>query len=64
MSPEQQKDKFSPEMRILVASLLSMVVILGWVKFFALLEELKCWKIEMLQGCGVLEENFKLKWSI
>ncbi len=35
MSPEQQKDKFSPEMRILVASLLSMLVILAWVKFFA-----------------------------
>jgi YidC/Oxa1 family membrane protein insertase len=29
------KDKFSPEMRILVASLLSMVVILLWAKFFA-----------------------------
>jgi YidC/Oxa1 family membrane protein insertase len=28
------KDKFSPEMRILVASLLSMLVILGWAKFF------------------------------
>ena len=35
MSPEQQKDKFSPEMRILGASLLSMLVILAWVKFFA-----------------------------
>ena len=29
-----QKDKFTPEMRILVASLLSMVVILGWAKYF------------------------------
>ncbi len=29
------KDKFSPELRILVASLLSMVVILLWAKFFA-----------------------------
>jgi YidC/Oxa1 family membrane protein insertase len=28
------KDKFSPELRILVASLLSMVVILGWAKYF------------------------------
>ena len=30
-----QKDKFTPELRILVASLLSMVVILLWAKFFA-----------------------------
>jgi YidC/Oxa1 family membrane protein insertase len=30
-----QKDKLSPEMRILGASLLSMLVILVWVKFFA-----------------------------
>jgi YidC/Oxa1 family membrane protein insertase len=29
-----QKDKFTPEMRILVASLLSVVVILLWAKFF------------------------------
>ena len=29
------KDKFTPELRILVASLLSMVVILVWAKFFA-----------------------------
>jgi YidC/Oxa1 family membrane protein insertase len=29
-----QKDKFTPELRILVASLLSMVVILVWAKFF------------------------------
>jgi len=29
-----QKDKFTPELRILVASLLSMVVILGWAKYF------------------------------
>jgi YidC/Oxa1 family membrane protein insertase len=29
------KDKFSPELRILVASLLSMIVILVWAKFFA-----------------------------
>ena len=29
------KDKFSPEMRILVASLLSMVVFLLWAKYFA-----------------------------
>jgi YidC/Oxa1 family membrane protein insertase len=29
------KDKFTPELRILVASLLSMVVILLWAKFFA-----------------------------
>jgi YidC/Oxa1 family membrane protein insertase len=28
------KDKFTPELRILVASLLSMVVILGWAKYF------------------------------
>ena len=28
------KDKFSPELRILVASLLSMIVILVWAKFF------------------------------
>jgi YidC/Oxa1 family membrane protein insertase len=30
-----QKDKFTPELRILVASLLSMGVILLWAKFFA-----------------------------
>jgi YidC/Oxa1 family membrane protein insertase len=30
----QQKDKFTPELRILVASLLSMAVILVWAKFF------------------------------
>jgi YidC/Oxa1 family membrane protein insertase len=29
-----QKDKFTPEMRILVASLLSMAVILVWAKYF------------------------------
>ena len=29
-----KKDKFTPEMRILVASLLSMVVFLGWTKYF------------------------------
>src|SRR5438034_7053251 len=29
------KDKFTPELRILVASLLSMVVIIGYMKFFA-----------------------------
>jgi len=31
----KNKDKFTPELRILVASLLSMVVILLWAKFFA-----------------------------
>jgi YidC/Oxa1 family membrane protein insertase len=30
-----KKDKFTPEMRILVASLLSMMVFLGWTKYFA-----------------------------
>ena len=30
----KNKDKFTPELRILVASLLSMVVFLGWTKFF------------------------------
>jgi YidC/Oxa1 family membrane protein insertase len=30
----QQKDKFTPELRILAASLLSMAVILLWAKFF------------------------------
>ena len=35
MSLPQQKGKLSPEMRILGASLLSMLVILLWVKFFA-----------------------------
>jgi YidC/Oxa1 family membrane protein insertase len=30
-----EKDKFTPELRILVASLLSMAVILLWTKFFA-----------------------------
>ena len=29
-----KKDKFTPELRILVASLLSMVVFLGWTKYF------------------------------
>jgi len=29
-----QKDRFTPELRILVASLLSMVVILAWAKYF------------------------------
>ena len=29
-----KKDKFTPEMRILVASLLSMIVFLGWTKYF------------------------------
>ena len=29
-----KKDKFTPEMRILVASLLSMMVFLGWTKYF------------------------------
>ena len=35
MNVPGQKDKFSPELRILVASLLSMVVILAWAKYFA-----------------------------
>src|SRR5579864_1670329 len=30
----KSKDKFTPELRILVASLLSMAVILLWAKFF------------------------------
>ena len=30
-----KKDKFSPELRILVAAVLSMIVILVWAKFFA-----------------------------
>src|ERR1700690_1854021 len=30
----QQKDKFTPELRILAASLLSMAVILLWAKYF------------------------------
>jgi YidC/Oxa1 family membrane protein insertase len=30
----KNKDKFTPELRILVASLLSMVVFLGWTKYF------------------------------
>ena len=34
MSVPGQKDKFTPELRILVASLLSMVVILVWAKYF------------------------------
>lgn len=34
IAPLGPKDKFSPEMRILVASLLSMGVILLWAKFF------------------------------
>jgi YidC/Oxa1 family membrane protein insertase len=32
--PIGPKDKFTPELRILAASLLSMVVILGWAKYF------------------------------
>ena len=35
MSMPQQKDKFTPELRILAASLLSMAVILVWAKYFA-----------------------------
>ena len=35
MSAPQQKGVQSPEMRILGASLLSMLVILLWIKFFA-----------------------------
>ena len=35
MSEFQKKPKFTPELRILVASLLSMGVILIWVRFFA-----------------------------
>ncbi|HKW32723.1 MAG TPA: membrane protein insertase YidC [Candidatus Acidoferrum sp.] len=34
MNVPGQKDKFTPELRILVASLLSMVVILAWAKYF------------------------------
>ena len=34
MNVPGQKDKFTPELRILVASLLSMVVILLWAKYF------------------------------
>jgi YidC/Oxa1 family membrane protein insertase len=34
LSVPGQKDKFTPELRILVASLLSMVVILVWAKYF------------------------------
>ena len=34
MSVPGQKDKFTPELRIIVASLLSMVVILLWAKYF------------------------------
>ena len=34
MNVPGQKDNFTPEMRILVASLLSMVVILAWAKYF------------------------------
>ena len=30
-----KKDKFTPELRILTASLLSMIVFLGWTKYFA-----------------------------
>src|SRR5260370_12478716 len=30
----KNKDKFTPELRILVASLLSMVVFLAWTKYF------------------------------
>ncbi len=34
-APQQpQKDKFTPELRILAASLLSMVVVLVWLKYF------------------------------
>jgi YidC/Oxa1 family membrane protein insertase len=33
--PGQQKDKFTPELRIIVASLLSLIVILVWSKYFA-----------------------------
>src|SRR5689334_2644378 len=35
MSAPGQKDKFTPELRILVASLLSFGVIILWAKFFA-----------------------------
>jgi len=34
VSAPLQKDKFTPELRILAASLLSMVVILAWAKYF------------------------------
>jgi hypothetical protein len=34
MSAPGQKDKFTPELRILVASLLSFAVIILWAKFF------------------------------
>src|SRR5260370_24539457 len=34
MSAPGQKDKFTPELRILVASLLSLGVIILWAKFF------------------------------
>src|SRR5260370_21071377 len=34
MSAPGQKDKFTPELRILVASLLSFGVIILWAKFF------------------------------
>src|SRR5260370_9749638 len=34
MSARGQKDKFTPELRILVASLLSFAVIILWAKFF------------------------------
>ena len=34
MNVPGQKDKFSPELRILVASLLSVAVILAWAKYF------------------------------
>jgi YidC/Oxa1 family membrane protein insertase len=34
VSATQPKDKFTPELRILVASLLSMVVVLVWLKYF------------------------------
>ena len=34
MNVPGQKDRFTPELRILVASLLSMVVILAWAKYF------------------------------
>src|SRR5258708_17227416 len=34
MSAPGQKDKFTPELRILVASLLSFMVIILWAKFY------------------------------
>ena len=35
VSGTEQKKGLGPEMRILVASLLSMLVIIAWAKFFA-----------------------------